>query len=142
MWEEPPWEGAGRGSGLVPGLDVQSQRGREPHPQGSLWWQLIHLWTHHRPKATHENRSHDHSCCDHPERSPVQRGLEELPTLAATSKPPASSVFYQADYDPDFKDRNAFVTGDTQHTQAWVHTSMITGKTSKSFLKKRTMPLK
>lgn len=66
--------------------------------------------------------------------------LEELPLPDQLPwiEPPTSSIFYQGNYDTNFKDRNAFVTGSTQYSeQAMVHSSMITDKKSKSFLKKR-----
>uniref|UniRef100_A0A8P0PAZ4 Uncharacterized protein n=1 Tax=Canis lupus familiaris TaxID=9615 RepID=A0A8P0PAZ4_CANLF len=66
--------------------------------------------------------------------------LEELPLpdQLPCIKPPTASIFYQVNYDTNFKDRIAFVLGSAWYTeQAVVHSSMILEKKSKGFLKKR-----
>uniref|UniRef100_A0A8K9XHV7 Cytoplasmic FMR1 interacting protein 2 n=1 Tax=Oncorhynchus mykiss TaxID=8022 RepID=A0A8K9XHV7_ONCMY len=54
--------------------------------------------------------------------------LEELPLpdQQPCIEPPPSSIMYQANFDTNFEDRNAFVTGIARYIeQATVHSSMV-----------------
>uniref|UniRef100_A0A8C9VJ76 Cytoplasmic FMR1 interacting protein 2 n=1 Tax=Scleropages formosus TaxID=113540 RepID=A0A8C9VJ76_SCLFO len=58
--------------------------------------------------------------------------LEELPLpdQQPCIEPPPSSIMYQANFDTNFEDRNAFVTGIARYIeQATVHSSMVSNDT-------------